>query len=66
MAVSRQVKFQSFYKLQLEEIRKQVAVYKNGYLTVYKGNDSGVRARKRIRALAREVARLAMKEIPNG
>jgi hypothetical protein len=58
------VKFQQFYKHQLGEIRKQVAVYgDDGHITAYKGNTTDMRARKRIRALAREVARLAMKEI---
>lgn len=66
MKVSRQQRFQTFYKHQLAEIQSQVATYKDGYITGYKGNETGMRARKRIRALAREVARLAMKEIPNG
>lgn len=64
MTVSRQVKFQEFYRHQLGEIRKQVAVYgDDGNIRAYKGNTTDMRARKRIRALAREVARLAMKEV---
>lgn len=62
--MTRQVKFQKFYKHQLEEIRNQVAVYgDDGNIRSYKGNTTDMRARKRIRALAREVARLAMKEV---
>lgn len=60
--LSRPQRFQKHYQEQLKAIHKQAAVLgDDGHIIGYLGNTTGERSRKRIRALAREMARQAMR-----
>lgn len=62
MNISRPVRFQEHFRVQMAELRKQTANWNGSTITAYRGNTTGIRARKLLRRLAREAARQMMRK----